>query len=244
MTEEREQYRTNQQRRTGGKLLIDEYPLIILPSLAREVGLEEAVILQQIHFWLESGQGADAEGARWIYNSYTQWQGQFPFWSVQKVERIIRSLEAQGWLISGSFNKLAMDKTKWYRPNYEKLGQPFPASGKPSLTSGKGVPASGKPIPETTTEITSDKESGDTGTTNSVFTSFETHCRLSNIRLSGEEQEEAFAHIQELELSVGPLRAEAIINRATLHVGALKYPTWPALKKVLRNSAKKEKVTA
>lgn len=33
------------------KLLISESPLLVLPSLAETIGLNEAIVLQQIHFW-------------------------------------------------------------------------------------------------------------------------------------------------------------------------------------------------
>jgi len=35
------------------KLLIDEYPLQVLPSLAVIYGLNEAIILQQVHYWIK-----------------------------------------------------------------------------------------------------------------------------------------------------------------------------------------------
>ncbi|WP_249366800.1 hypothetical protein [Neobacillus rhizophilus] len=34
------------------KLLINENPVMIIPSLAVKIGLNEAVILQQIHYWV------------------------------------------------------------------------------------------------------------------------------------------------------------------------------------------------
>ena len=36
----------------SSKLLIDEPPLQVLPSLALKIGLNEAIILQQVHYWL------------------------------------------------------------------------------------------------------------------------------------------------------------------------------------------------
>ena len=38
------------------KLLIYDNPIMILPTLAQKIGLNEAVILQQIHYWLVSSQ--------------------------------------------------------------------------------------------------------------------------------------------------------------------------------------------
>lgn len=106
------------------KLLYDEPPLTVLPSLAVVVGLEEAIVLQQVHYWLirkrESGQ--DYRNERyWVYNSYEKWQEQFPFWSERTVRRIINRLESGGLLLSDNFNKAAFDKTKWYTIDYEEL---------------------------------------------------------------------------------------------------------------------------
>lgn len=36
------------------KLLIDDYPIQVLPKLAKVIGLNEAIILQQLHYWLNS----------------------------------------------------------------------------------------------------------------------------------------------------------------------------------------------
>lgn len=34
------------------KLLLDEHPLQVMPKLAALIGLNGAIILQQIHYWL------------------------------------------------------------------------------------------------------------------------------------------------------------------------------------------------
>lgn len=104
------------------KLLISEPPLLVLPSLAKLIGLNEAIFIQQIHYWsLYSKHIVD--GDRWLYNSHQEWQEQFPFWSIRTIRRIIENLERQNLLISGNFNKLKIDRTKWYKINYEKLNQ-------------------------------------------------------------------------------------------------------------------------
>lgn len=78
------------------------------------------------------------------------------------------------------------------------------------------------------------KEEEDKGITHSVFTSFQTHCMRNNIRLDNTEQREAFALITEMEQVLGPLKVESIVNRLTLHVGALKHPIWSRLERALR----------
>ncbi|AIM15146.1 hypothetical protein HW35_01565 [Bacillus sp. X1(2014)] len=102
------------------KLLIQESPVMIIPSLAVKIGLNEAVILQQIHYWVSMSNHV-IEGRKWIYNTYKDWQQQFPFWSESTIKRTIHSLEKQGLLISGNWNRTKMDKTKWYTIHYEQL---------------------------------------------------------------------------------------------------------------------------
>ena len=103
-------------------LLISEPPLQVLPSLAVEVGLNQAIILQQFHYWLQRSSNIH-DGFRWIYNSYSEWNKQFPFWSNATIRRAIGSLEKQGYLISGNYNKAGFDNTKWYRIDYERLSK-------------------------------------------------------------------------------------------------------------------------
>jgi DnaD/phage-associated family protein len=101
-------------------LLISEPPLQVLPSLATKVGLNEAIILQQIHYWLVKSNNFK-DGQKWIYNSYAEWEKQFPFWSRSTLIRAVSSLERQGYLITANYNKAGFDKTKWYRIDYKKL---------------------------------------------------------------------------------------------------------------------------
>ena len=101
-------------------LLIDEYPLLVPPSLAVEFGLNEAIVLQQIHYWLAK-KGNFEDGRYWVYNTYEGWAKQFPFWSVSTIRRILGKLEDSGVIISGNYNKMGADRTKWYSIDYDKL---------------------------------------------------------------------------------------------------------------------------
>lgn len=163
---------------TTSRLLIAESPMQVLPSLACAVGLNEALILQQIHYWAVT-LGNERDGRRWVYNSYPQWQKQFPFWSVNTVRRAIEGLERRGLLITSNYNTSQIDRTKWYSVNYEALDALAvapncpPPSGKnapPSAHYGQTiypdwaeqVPIMGRPIPETNAE-TNTQSTGDTG---------------------------------------------------------------------------------
>ena len=142
------------------KLLIDDYPIQVLPTLAKEIGLNEAIVLQQMHYWLNMSKH-DYDDKKWIYNSYTKWVLQFPFWSESTVKRTIGSLEKQNLLYIGNYNKAGFDKTKWYSINYEQLNK------RVSRPSGQNDPTMGskwtddeinlnRPIPKTTTKTTTE----------------------------------------------------------------------------------------
>ncbi len=95
------------------RLLIPEPPLLVLPSLAITVGLNEAIFLQQLHYWLLQS-GKDRDGRRWIYNTYEEWHEQFPFWSIDTIKRVIRAVEKAAFVLSTkTYNERKGDQTKW-----------------------------------------------------------------------------------------------------------------------------------
>ena len=105
-------------------LLIKEPPLQVLPSLALAIGLNEAIVLQQLHYWIENPKSegrVDKEGNKWVYNTYEQWRENFPFWSVSTIQRIFSSLEEKGVVISDQLDKHDRDMRKFYQINYEQL---------------------------------------------------------------------------------------------------------------------------
>jgi len=87
---------------TLGKKLVDEAPLIILPSLAASFGLTEAIVMQQLHFLLRDPNNGKKlpDGKRWIFNTYRQWQEMFPFWTEITIKRIFRKLEGMEVIVS------------------------------------------------------------------------------------------------------------------------------------------------
>lgn len=102
------------------KLLINENPLQVLPSLAVKIGLNEAIVLQQVHYWIEKSEHV-YDNKKWVYNSIKSWKEQFPFFSEKTIERIMKSLCKKGLLITGNYNHSKFDRTLWYSIDYEKL---------------------------------------------------------------------------------------------------------------------------
>lgn len=105
-------------------MLYNENPLVVNVELARILGLNESIVIQQIHYWIEINKKKNhnfRDGRTWTYNSYPEWQEQFPFWSESTIKRIIVRLEKEGYIISTQYNKKTYDKTKWYTLDYEKI---------------------------------------------------------------------------------------------------------------------------
>lgn len=102
------------------KLLISESPLLVLPSLATAIGLNEAIVLQQIHYWLTT-KPKTHDGKPWVYNSATEWQQQFPFFSVPTIRRALNNLRERGILEVANFNQDPQDRTLWYTIDYDKV---------------------------------------------------------------------------------------------------------------------------
>ena len=106
------------------RLLIAESPLVVIPSLAEKIGLNEAIVIQQIHYWLSSDTHKKfIYGKYWIYNSYQEWQKKFCFWSVETIKRTILSLEKKGLLLSNNFNSKKTNRTKWYTIEYSQINK-------------------------------------------------------------------------------------------------------------------------
>jgi len=139
------------------KLLIPSNPLVVIPELAKEIGVGEAAIVQQIHYWLDQRINKNKrDGRLWVYNTYEDWQKQFPWMSIPTLKRKIQRLEALGLVVSCNYND-NLSRTKWYTLNYEQID---------SLVLGrtdqndpmeriKMIPST---ITETTTEITNNNK--------------------------------------------------------------------------------------
>ena len=108
-------------------LLFDEQPIVFDRTLAKKIGDRHATILQRIHYWVEinrknSNKQAFKCGYYWTYKSLERWHAEdFDYLSLSTVRRTLEQLIKKGYLITGEYNKLRSDRTKWYRVNKEKI---------------------------------------------------------------------------------------------------------------------------
>jgi hypothetical protein len=103
-------------------MLLDERPLVLLPSLAEAVGVNLAVVIQQLHFHLANpDNGRVHAGEQWIYKTYEDWRAlDFPFWSTPQIRRAFRSGEELGLIVSCQ-PEGRDSRRKYYRIQYDAL---------------------------------------------------------------------------------------------------------------------------
>lgn len=104
--------------------LYSRNPLVVDKDLATVIGLNEAITLQQINYWLHVSGGKDIYSRHWIKHTISEFlEKDFPFWSRSTVKRAISNCEKKGFLLEKNLNKAGFDKSKWYSIDEEKLDE-------------------------------------------------------------------------------------------------------------------------
>ena len=115
------------------------------PEIAACVGVNAAVIFQNIVWWAEKNAANNRhihDGRVWTYNSISAFEELFPYLSSKQIRSAIDKLIECDLLVTGNFNQSAYDRTKWYSPNWE-IDLPKKANG--FCQKGEPIPDS-KPV--------------------------------------------------------------------------------------------------
>jgi hypothetical protein len=81
--------------------LIPEKPIVISPTLAATLGLEETVLLQVLQECLAHGDGVQSSGFTWVTVSGQKLLYLMPFWREEDIRRLCSSLHEKGLLLMG-----------------------------------------------------------------------------------------------------------------------------------------------
>jgi len=93
----------------------------IFPKLAKEIGLNESILLMQIAYWISVSKNV-REGVYWTYSSVrTLHRDYFPYWSTATIWRTINNLKEAGYILVGEFNERKGDNTQWFALEPDKL---------------------------------------------------------------------------------------------------------------------------
>lgn len=123
------------------QLLINDRPLVVLPALVQLVGLERALILQQVHFLCSLPEGGTVIGGRkYTYQTYEEWRDKyFPFWGTANLRKHITELQNEGYLIAIKPLAPKGNHTKFYRVNVELLRDSLPKKEGATRVAGEGA---------------------------------------------------------------------------------------------------------
>lgn len=143
---------------------------------AEKVGIEAAVLLQNISYWCEhnaaNGKGFH-DGMFWTYNSIAAFVEQFPYMNAGKIRTALKKLEDQGYILVGNYNANKYDRTKWYavtkegaellkevpEPAFAKTGTSICQNKQMDLQKSENrIAKNDKPIPNIETDIKQDRK--------------------------------------------------------------------------------------
>ena len=107
-------------------LLLNEKPLMVLPSLAKLLGINAAIAVQQIHWIIEikhenHDDRTDHKGFTWCKYTLNQWQSKLCWMTTDGIHKMLTKLERDDVIISCKPEAKSKNQTKWYRVNYDGL---------------------------------------------------------------------------------------------------------------------------
>jgi len=91
-------------------------------EVAKTYGVGEAIILHNICFWQKKNIANNSnfhDGKYWVYNSISAYTELFPYYSDRQIRTILKKLEDKGCVFVGRYNKMKIDRTKWYSASDE-----------------------------------------------------------------------------------------------------------------------------
>lgn len=133
-------------------------------DIAKQYGIEEAILFENIAFWVEKSKANDTnffEGKYWTFNSIKAFAKLFPYMTERRVRYALDNLVKHGLIEKGNFNKIAYDRTRWYA--LTEKGESIRQNGETDLAKlSNGLNENGEPIPDINTDINTDINSNDT----------------------------------------------------------------------------------
>jgi uncharacterized phage protein (TIGR02220 family) len=86
--------------------------------VANKYGMEEAILIQNFYFWIETNRANKKnfhDGKYWTYNSHESFSQLFPFLgNKKKIGRTLKSMQEKGIIEVSCFNQSKYDHTNWY----------------------------------------------------------------------------------------------------------------------------------
>lgn len=67
-------------------------PIAVYPQLAITIGINAAILLQQLHYWMEKTNNTTNKGEKYVYKTYKQWKQELPYISTKTIGRAVTKL--------------------------------------------------------------------------------------------------------------------------------------------------------
>jgi hypothetical protein len=86
-------------------------------SIATAIGLKESILLQHFYYWYQNNQGKsnyEHDGHIWTYNTVSSLNSMFTYLTPREIQTAIAKLIKLEFVITGNYNKMGYDRTKWY----------------------------------------------------------------------------------------------------------------------------------
>lgn len=101
--------------------LNNPYSPRLCPELAKEIGLNESIMLLQIEFWLATQGEERDDGNLWLRKTIREIQIEFPYWGTGTIGRILEALIAKGFIIAAGLDDGPGRSGRWMRFDFERL---------------------------------------------------------------------------------------------------------------------------
>lgn len=105
-------------------------------EIAREFGILEAVLLENINFWIAKNAANEKnyyDGDYWTYNSIRAFAKLFPYATERQIKYALNKLKDAGVIKTANYNQNAYDHTLWY--GLTEKGKSIVSSEKVDLTA-------------------------------------------------------------------------------------------------------------
>lgn len=86
-------------------------------EVAKEIGLNGAIILENIAYWVKKNEANEAnfyDGHYWTYNSLKAFRNLYPFWTEKVIKYTLAKLKQDGYIMVGQYSNDKMNHTNWY----------------------------------------------------------------------------------------------------------------------------------
>ena len=119
--------------------LVPEKPLLVYPSLAATLGLEESLMLCTLSDSVQTDEGRESQGFIWHQISREQLCQLFPFWQVRDMQRVCTSLRDKGVLItsSGSLEQSSELRFAFNEKVQQRMAQSAPKPSREQSTAAR-----------------------------------------------------------------------------------------------------------